>query len=158
MALGATAGTRKATADSKADRAETLRLYLEEKLTYAEITQIPGQPKTAGAVSKRISKALAERVHPMIDEWRSMEAARLEDERAAVAGLIARAGDDELKLKGYDRLIRYSDRLAKLLGADLPVKVEVSGVVESPMEAEHRAMIEEARREVAAREAALKGA
>jgi len=120
-------------------------------MTQSEIAERLGVQQPA--VSKMIAKALAERTHPLVDEWRRMEGQRLEDERAAVAELIARAPDDDLKLKGYDRLLRYSDRLSKLYGADLPVKVEVSA---PEAESRWQAELAENRAIVAAAEARIR--
>ncbi len=150
----ATAGTKKTTPEDRLQRAEALRLKLEEGLTQGEIAERLGVQQPA--VSKMIAKALAERTHPLVDQWRAMEGERLEAERDAIAELIATQPDFELKVKGYDRLLRYSDRLSKLYGADLPVKVEVSASSDTEAEKKWAAELAENRAIVAAAEARIK--
>lgn len=154
MAAGTTPGTRRRTVATRKDMAETMRLALEEGLTQDQIAARQGI--TQGAVSKRINKLLAEHSYSGAEEWRKMDGLRLEHERAEIKAIIRRQADDEMKLKGYDRLLRYSDRLAKLYGADLPVKVDMTVTEVSEAERELQEIINEARAKTAAEEARIR--
>ena len=69
-------------------------------------------------VSDRITAALTELVTPAAEEFRQLEAARLNDLTRAAYEVLDEAEGDEVKLKAIDRLTRLSESRRKLLGLD----------------------------------------
>lgn len=79
-------------------------------------------------VSDRITAALAELVNPAAEEFRQLEAARLNDLTSRAYEVLDGAEGDEVKLKAIDRLTRLSESRRKLLGLDAvePIAVTLS--------------------------------
>lgn len=77
-------------------------------------------------VANRISATLSELVTPAAEEYRQLEAARLDDLTRAAYQVLATADTDDLKLKAIDRVERLSVSRRKLLGLDAPVALDVA--------------------------------
>lgn len=105
------------------------------------------------AVANWIKAECDTRVLPLADEVRKQEIDRFDNWLLRLAEQI-----DEGKqvARNIEVAVKVSERRAKLLGADSPVVTEVNAVVEhKPTEV--LSLIERARRQVAADEAALRG-
>lgn len=106
--------------------AQIFRLKLQG-LTVRQIATAVSLPKST--VDDRISKAIAELVNPLAEEARAIERARLDALRIEANAVLskARADDDhELRLKAIDRLLRVSERAAKLDGLDASKPMEIT--------------------------------
>jgi hypothetical protein len=77
-------------------------------------------------VADRITAAITELVTPAAEEYRQLEAARLDDLTRSAYQVLATADTGELKLKAVDRLERLSVSRRKLLGLDAPVALDVA--------------------------------
>lgn len=78
------------------------------------------------AVANRITEALAELVTPAAEEFRQLEAARLEDLSRAAYEVLDEADTGELKLRAVDRLTKLSESRRKLWGLDATEPLRVS--------------------------------
>lgn len=78
------------------------------------------------AVSNRITEALAELVTPAAEEYRQLEAARLEDLSRAAYEVLEEADTGELKLRAVDRLTKLSESRRKLWALDMPQPIDVA--------------------------------
>lgn len=72
-------------------------------------------------VSDRITAAIAELVHPAAEEYRTLEALRLDHYLSRLASRIYE-GDE----KAVNAAVRIGERRAKLLGLDSPVQLDVA--------------------------------
>jgi DNA-binding transcriptional MerR regulator len=73
------------------------------------------------AASKAISAALKRTLQEPADELRTLELARLDDMLKSIASNV-QAGN----LTAIDRALKIQDRRAKLMGLDMPAKVDLS--------------------------------
>lgn len=153
----------------QAARAYELRLT---GMTLAAIAKEMGL--SVGTVHARIEAHLAGHVDPLADEYRRVELDRLDDlQRRAyevldAKHLVAQNGkvvehegaplrDHAPVLAAIDRLVRISERRAKLLGLDMPAKVSATVTQADPKDLKLSRIIEEAKARNAAEEAALRG-
>ena len=77
-------------------------------------------------VADRITAAIADLVHPAAEEYRSLEALRLDDLTRQVFGVLASADSGVLKLQAVDRLLRLSESRRKLWALDMPQQLDVA--------------------------------
>jgi hypothetical protein len=77
-------------------------------------------------VANRITAVLGELVTPAAEEYRQLEAERLDDLTRAAYQVLATADTGDLKLKAIDRVERLSVSRRKLLGLDAPVALDVA--------------------------------
>jgi DNA-binding transcriptional MerR regulator len=77
-------------------------------------------------VSDRITAALAELVTPVAEEYRQLEAARLDDLTRAAYQVLGAAETQDLKLKAIDRLTKLSESRRKLWALDMPQPIDVA--------------------------------
>lgn len=133
--------TRRSDVGKVDEQEKSLELYLAG-YSQMQIADQMGVSQTT--VYHRLQEAAKRRTDPLVDEWRRTEGARLEFERGEIRKIARDQSDPELKLKAYDRVLRYSDRLAKLYGADLPVKTEVTVVEITEAERELQEILNEA--------------
>jgi hypothetical protein len=87
---------------------------IAQKLGYSE----------KGAAHRAVTRALISTVKPAADELRELETARLD--RLLLAFWPAALEGDE---KAADRVLRIMDQRAKLLGLNMPTKVDVDATV-----------------------------
>lgn len=123
--------------------ARIFRLKLQG-LTERQIAETVGCGKTT--VHDRITKAIGELVNPLAEEARALEHARLDALRLEANTVLSRArkaGDDDLRLKTIDRLLRISERAAKLDGLDArePMEIVLKQRIEVEAEATAKAVI-----------------
>jgi hypothetical protein len=116
-------------ASRKLEKAERQRLAL--KLLNAG-NPLPEIAKAIGASIPSTRQYIKEAIfeHPVedLEGWRAVELTRLENlHRLVMEKLAARLGDDPeaLDLRSVDRLLKIAERRAKLLGLDMPTKVEI---------------------------------
>lgn len=100
-------------------------------LTYSQIAAQTGY-KSAQAAHKAVMTALQRTTQEPADEVRKLELERLD---ALLSGVWYAAinGDD----KAVNNALRIMERRAKLLGLDAPVKNEVAGPNQGPVQVEH---------------------
>jgi len=130
---------------------------------------------SVSTVHDRVNDYAAGRLDPLADQYRQVELDRLDglavkayevlarDHVVAQQGRIVR--DDEGKpllddgpvLQAIDRLVKISERRAKLLGLDAAVKVDAQVHQVDPADIELAQMVSEAKAKQAAEEARLKG-
>lgn len=76
---------------------------------------------------KAVLEATAEHAAEMAEQIRAIELARLDKAREKAFAVLATAGEDpELELKAIDRIIKLSERTAKLVGADAPERIDAT--------------------------------
>ena len=111
-----------------------------------------------GTVSNRIKDAIAERVDPLVEEYRAIELEKLEEaERPLWEQVLSENPRDRGRLaRNVEVLIKVSERRSKLVGMDAPEKQEIAAQVEHKP-AEVLSLIEQAKQRVAAEEADLIG-
>lgn len=105
--------------------ARIFRLKLQG-LTVRQIADAVGCSKST--VDDRITRAIGELVNPLAEEARALEHARLDGLRMEANAVLSRArqaGDDDLRLKAIDRLLKVSERAAKLDGLDAREPLEI---------------------------------
>ncbi|MEU6785914.1 helix-turn-helix domain-containing protein [Nonomuraea angiospora] len=136
--------TRGNTAQTGAEALACFQLRLQG-LTLAAIATELGL--STATVHRRIEAFLTDNVDPAADQLRRLELARLDDLQAKAYRVMETTHyvvdkgsvvlwqdeplvDDGPVLQAIDRLVRISERRAKLLGLDAPVKqqVEVNGL------------------------------
>lgn len=107
---------------------QTLALkLLNSGHTLSEIAGTLGISEDAARMAIRV----AIRKHPVddLEGWRSVELARLENLHKMVMERIEtrveQGGPDALDLRSVDRILTIAQRRAKLLGLDMPVRMEV---------------------------------
>lgn len=160
-------GRNRAEVAEQAARAYELRLRGH---TVAEVARELGC--STATVTKRVEEFIAQTVLPQADRLRRIETDRL-DELWRRAWEILEAEhpylyrgehvvlDDQKvydsgpKLAAMDRLLRIMERRAKLLGLDMPAKVEVQAPPD-PAEIELRSMIQAAKQKMRLEEEALR--
>jgi len=89
-------------------------------VSYQSIADALGY-KTAGGAWVAVKAALKKRVQEPADELRTLELDRLDDMLKAIAPHV-QAGN----LTAIDRALKIQDRRAKLLGLDMPAKLDVT--------------------------------
>lgn len=77
-------------------------------------------------VSNRIEDVIRELVTPQAEEWRALEAARLDDLTRRAYEVLDGAESDEVKLKAVAQLERLSASRRKLWALDMPTPVDVA--------------------------------
>ncbi|WP_329064908.1 sigma factor-like helix-turn-helix DNA-binding protein [Amycolatopsis sp. NBC_01480] len=131
-----------------------------------------------GTAHNRVREAMAERVDPLVDEYRQFQLDRLDSYREAAVKVLETThwrvdhgrvvaledeatgtkeplADDGPVLAAIDRLLRIEERTARLLGLDAPAKAEVSATVET-IRPEVLDLVEQAEAAVSAEEARLR--
>lgn len=107
-------------ADQAERRARALRLR-REGWTYAAIGRVLGV--SLQAASKLVQKELRRIPKEEADQARAMELSRLDKYLSRLSGPL-RSADPDVALKALDRAIRISERRARMLGLDVPVKAD----------------------------------
>jgi hypothetical protein len=77
-------------------------------------------------VADRITAAISELVTPAAEEYRALEALRLDDLVRVAYGVLASADTGDLKLKAIDRLTKLSESRRKLWALDMPERLDVA--------------------------------
>ena len=108
--------------------------------TYQEIAKHLGYAHAKGAYTA-VASALRATLREPADEVRELEVARLDSALLAVWRRV-QVGDD----KAIDRLLRISERRAKLLGLDAAIRKELSGPAGSLLTIDDASTSELARR------------
>lgn len=108
-------------AHDKQMQALTLR---KAGVSYQSIADALGY-KTAGGAWVAVKAGLKKTLQEPADELRTLELARLDDMLKAIASNV-QAGN----LTAIDRALKIQDRRAKLLGLDMPAKVELNNTGE----------------------------
>lgn len=118
-----------------ADNATTaLRLRMEGVPTVEIAFQIGLSPRRTNVL---ISEALKASTAPAVDDWRALQLHRLENMHETLRPYLMRDivigrkpdGEEVIEtrpdLRVADRLLRIAERQAKLLGLDMPVRLEI---------------------------------
>ncbi|MGJ6963274.1 hypothetical protein ACSDR0_15315 [Streptosporangium sp. G11] len=163
---------------NSAQAAEETAAAYELRLTGLTLREIGARLGIApSTVHLRITAALAERVDPLVDQYRTVELDRLDrltvkawevlerDHVVVQHGKIVRdeegnpLRDDGPVLAAVGTLLRISERRSKLLGLDAPIPLAIDAHVHQvdPADIELAQMIAEAKRRSAAEEARLRG-
>lgn len=127
MTSGRTPGTGQARANSGVAMAERTAEAYELKLrghTHREIAEIMGAPKST--VHDWLTKAINERVEPLVEEYRAVMVDRRERSLVRLEKIYDRAleaGNDELALRTHDRMLREDESLRRLKGIDAPTQI-----------------------------------
>lgn len=132
--MGAHPSARSNTALVAEEQVKCYELRLEGKSIRAIAAIIGVSPAT---VQNRIDAEIKERVIPLADEVRKMQLDRISIAMDTAMEIVKSGADPELKLKALDRLLRFDERLARLMGIDTPVSQEVvvrEGYSEQEME------------------------
>jgi hypothetical protein len=77
-------------------------------------------------VADRITASIGELVNPAAEEYRALEALRLDDLARIAYGVLAAADTGDLKLKAVDRLTKLSESRRKLWALDMPQQLDVA--------------------------------
>lgn len=139
----------------EAVRCYTLRL---KGASLRDIATYEGVSRTT--VQRRLDAYIANLIRPQAEQYRQIETDRLDVLSRRVWDVLdAHAGDETgapmVILAAADRLIRIADRRARLLGLDMPAKLEVQAPPD-PAEIELGQMIREAKAKLAVEEAAIR--
>lgn len=108
---------------------QTARAY-ELKLrgaSYRRIAQEMGI--SLGKAHNLVKQAIAERVDPLVEEYRGLELDKLEDAEAKLWVQIENGSPRQLP-RNIEVLIKLSERRSKLLGMDAPERKEIEAVIE----------------------------
>jgi len=172
------AGSAPHSRSNSADVGEQTATAYELRLTGLTLREIGARLGIAASTAHlRITAALAERVDPLVDQYRAVELDRLdrltvkawevlEREHVVVQhGKIVRdedgnpLRDDGPVLAAVGTLLRISERRSKLLGLDAPIPLAIDANVHQvdPADIELAQMIAEAKRRSAVEEARLRG-
>lgn len=115
---------------------------------------------SSATIYRRMDAAIKARIAVTVDEYREGENAHLDDIRArleqqhnAAEAMIQQGIDAEdmslvergmtHRLAALDRMLRLSERRAKLNGLDAPARADVTVTVTTPLDAEVSALVEE---------------
>lgn len=120
--MGAHPSARSNTALVAEEQVKCYELRLEGKSIRAIAAIIGVSPAT---VQNRIDAEIKERVIPLADEVRKMQLDRISIAMDTAMEIVKSGADPELKLKALDRLLRFDERLARLMGVDMPQQTEV---------------------------------
>lgn len=77
-------------------------------------------------VANRLTAALSELITPAAEEYRQLEAERLDDLTRAAYQVLATADTGELKLRAVDRLTKLSESRRKLWALDMPQPIDIA--------------------------------
>lgn len=109
---------------------------------------------SVATVHKHVTRALAERVDPLVEQYRAIELDKLESAEARLWEQVE-DGSPRGLARNVEVLLKLSERRAKLLGMDAPERQQIEATIDS-RPAELIAKIEAARAASAAREADLR--